>query len=57
MTSDQTSSNPTNANAAKDPSEWVTGEEFDSSLSKAAASQKIDELQQKTGRGQGSTSS
>jgi hypothetical protein len=77
MTSDQTSSNPTNANASKDPSEWVTGEEpmtgpqgsylqtlcqeageeFDPSLSKAAASQKIDELQQKTGRHQGSTSS
>jgi hypothetical protein len=74
MTSDQTSSNPTNANSAKDPSEWVTGEEpmtgpqasylqtlcqdageeFDPILSKAAASQKIDELQQKTGRGQDS---
>ncbi len=27
------------------------GEEFDETLSKAAASQKIDELQQKTGRG------
>lgn len=27
------------------------GEEFDSTLSKAAASKKIDELQEKTGRG------
>ncbi|MBA2438685.1 MAG: DUF3072 domain-containing protein [Acidimicrobiia bacterium] len=27
------------------------GEEFDSSLSKAAASQRIDELQERTGRG------
>jgi K+-transporting ATPase c subunit len=73
MTSDQTSSNPTNANAAEDPSERVTGEEpmtgpqasylqtlcqeageeLDPNLSKAAASQKIDELQQKTGLGQG----
>jgi hypothetical protein len=75
MTSDQTSSNPTNANAAKDPSEWVTGEEamtgprasflqtlcqeageeLDPTLAKAAASQKIDELQQRTGRGQGTS--
>jgi DUF3072 family protein len=73
MTSDQTSSNPTNANVAKDPSDWVTGEEpmtgpqasylqtlcqeageqFDPNLSKATASQKIDELQERTGRGQG----
>jgi Protein of unknown function (DUF3072) len=30
------------------------GEEFDPDLSKAAASQKIDELQQRTGRAQGS---
>ena len=29
------------------------GEEFDGSLSKADASKRIDELQQKTGRGQG----
>ncbi len=57
--------------AAKDPEEWVTGDEpmtaaqasyletlsreagepFDDTLSKAAASERIDELQQKTGRG------
>lgn len=57
-------------NAAKDPDDWVTGdepmtgaqasylqtlseeagEEFDASLSKAAASKKIDELQDETGR-------
>ncbi len=30
------------------------GEEFDASLSKADASKRIDELQRKTGRGQGS---
>ena len=30
------------------------GEEFDPGLSKAAASRRIDELQQRTGRGQGS---
>ena len=30
------------------------GEEFDGSLSKADASKRIDELQRKTGRGQGS---
>jgi hypothetical protein len=60
--------------AAKDPEDWVTGdepmtaaqasyletlsreagEEFDSSLTKAAASERIDELQARTGRGQGS---
>ena len=59
------------SNVAKDPGDWVTGEEpmtgaqasylktlaeqagesFDPGLSKAAASQRIDELQQKTGRG------
>ena len=58
-------------NAAKDPDDWVTGdeqmtgaqasylktlseeagEEFDSSLTKAEASKKIDALQQETGRG------
>jgi hypothetical protein len=57
--------------AAKDPDEWVTGdepmtapqasyletlsreagEEVDESLTKADASKKIDELQEKTGRG------
>ena len=30
------------------------GEEFDETLSKAEASKRIDELQQRTGRGQGS---
>jgi hypothetical protein len=58
-------------NAAKDPEDWVTGdeamtgaqasylktlseeagEEFDSELTKAEASKKIDALQQQTGRG------
>ena len=58
-------------NAAKDPEDWVTGdepmtgaqasylktlsqeagEEFDESLNKAQASERIDELQAKTGRG------
>jgi hypothetical protein len=58
-------------NAAKDPDDWITGDEpmtgaqasylqtlneeagekLDSSLSKAEASKKIDELQDKTGRG------
>ena len=57
--------------AAKDPNEWVTGdesmtgpqasylktlareagEEIDESLTKAEASKKIDELQERTGRG------
>ena len=32
------------------------GEEFDLNLSKADASRRIDELQQRTGRGQGSSS-
>jgi hypothetical protein len=31
-----------------------TGKEFDGTLTKAAASKKIDELQMKTGRGKGS---
>ncbi|HEX8584876.1 MAG TPA: DUF3072 domain-containing protein [Allosphingosinicella sp.] len=59
------------ANAQKDPSDWVTGgeamtgpqasylktlareagEEFDPELTKAEASEKIDELQEETGRG------
>jgi hypothetical protein len=58
-------------NAAKDPDDWVSGdeamtgaqasylqtlseeagEEFDASLSKADASKRIDELRDKTGRG------
>ena len=58
-------------NAAKDPEEWVTGDErmtgaqasylktlsqeagveFDPELSKAEASERIDELQERTGRG------
>ena len=58
-------------NAAKDPDDWVTGdepmtgaqasylktlseeagEEFDPSISKADASKRIDELQDRTGRG------
>ena len=58
-------------NAAKDPDDWVTGDEtmtgaqasylktlseeageaFDSALTKAEASKKIDELQEQTGRG------
>jgi hypothetical protein len=62
--------------AAKDPEDWVTGDEpmtaaqasyletlsreagedFDSSLTKAAASERIDELQSRTGRGQGAGS-
>lgn len=59
------------SNVAKDPDDWVTGdepmtgaqksyletltgeagEELDPSLTKAQASKKIDELQQRTGRG------
>ena len=62
---------PNQETAAKDPDEWVTGDEsmtgpqasylktlcqeagveFDPSLTKAAASKLIDELQQRTGRG------
>ncbi len=62
------------SNAAKDPGQWVTGDEamtgaqasylqtlseeagepFDGSLSKADASKRIDELQDKTGRGHSS---
>jgi hypothetical protein len=58
-------------NAAKDPDDWVTGDEtmtgaqasylktlseeageaFDDGLTKAEASKKIDELQDRTGRG------
>lgn len=59
------------SNAAKDPDQWVTGEErmtgaqasylqtlseeageeFDPNLSKADASKRIDDLQDRTGRG------
>ena len=59
------------SNTAKDPDDWVTGEErmtgaqssylktlseeagepFDETLSKADASKRIDELQERTGRG------
>lgn len=66
------STSPGVGNPAKDPSDWVTGdepmtgpqrsyletlsreagEEFDDSLTKAQASQRIDELQGRTGRGQ-----
>ncbi len=68
--SDNPKSHP-EGNAAKDPEDWVTGdeamtgaqasylktlgeeagEEFDPSLSKAEASKRIDELQERTGRG------
>jgi len=63
--------NPIGDNTAKDPDEWVTGDEamtgaqasylrtlsqeaneaFDETLTKAEASKRIDELQEKTGRG------
>ena len=63
----------TDTSAAKDPDDWVTGDEpmtgaqasylrtlcqeagedFDESLTKADASRRIDELQGRTGRGQG----
>ncbi len=67
--------NDTNTSAAKDPKDWVTGDEEvtgpqasylgtlaqqagedvdPTTLSKAEASQKIDQLKEKTGRGQGS---
>ena len=65
------SDDSTSSNTAKDPDEWVTGDEpmtgaqasylktlsdeagepFDESLSKADASKRIDELQERTGRG------
>jgi Protein of unknown function (DUF3072) len=46
-------------NTEKDPAEWVTGDEkmtgaqasYLQTLSKADASRRIDELQEKTGRG------
>lgn len=71
---EQPQENPKNhptGNAAKDPDDWVTGDQqmtgaqasylktlseeageaFDPNLSKADASRRIDELQQRTGRG------
>ena len=65
------SDTPGQGSPAKDPDDWVTGDEpmtgpqasyletlcreadeaFDPSLTKAAASERIDALQQKTGRG------
>ena len=68
-----TDQSPIGDNTAKDPDEWVTGDEamtgaqasylrtlsqeanepFDENLTKAEASKRIDELQGKTGRGQG----
>ena len=68
MSEDQQQPTP---NPAKDPEDWVTGdepmtapqasylqtlaqeagEEFDDSLTKAQASERIDALQEKTGRG------
>ncbi len=74
MSDEATNANPNpnpNPNPAKDPDEWVTGdepmtgpqesylstlaqeagEEVDGDLSKAEASKKIDELQERTGRG------
>ena len=67
---DNPKANPA-GNAAKDPDDWVTGDEqmtgaqasylktlseeagaeFDEGLTKAEASKRIDELQEKTGRG------
>ncbi len=66
-----TDQSPIGDNTAKDPDEWVTGDEdmtgaqasylrtlsqeanepFDEGLTKADASKRIDELQEKTGRG------
>jgi len=66
-----TSESPIGDNTAKDPDEWVTGDEamtgaqasylrtlsqeanepFDEGLTKAEASKRIDQLQEKTGRG------
>jgi hypothetical protein len=71
MSDDQNPKAEPQGNAAKDPDDWVTGdetmtgaqasylktlseeagEEFDDSLTKAEASKKIDELQDRTGRG------
>jgi len=66
-----TEQSPIGDNTAKDPDEWVTGDEamtgaqasylrtlcqeanepFDEAMTKAEASKRIDELQNKTGRG------
>ena len=71
--SDNVTPNPVTTNPAKDPDEWVTGdepmtgpqesylstlaqeagEEVPDGLTKAEASKRIDELQDRTGRGQG----
>jgi hypothetical protein len=71
MTDKRTQQDAENSNMAKDPDEWVTGDEpmmgaqrsylktlseeaheaFDENLTKAEASKRIEELQQKTGRG------
>jgi hypothetical protein len=71
MTDKRTQQEAENSNMAKDPDEWVTGDEpmtgaqrsylktlseeahepFDENLTKAEASKRIEELQQKTGRG------
>jgi hypothetical protein len=44
------------SNLEKDPADWKTGDEpnepFDEELTKAEASRRIDELQERTGRGQ-----
>ena len=71
MADKRTQQDAENSNMAKDPDEWVTGDEpmmgaqrsylktlsdeahesFDDNLTKAEASKRIEELQQKTGRG------
>lgn len=71
MTDKRTQAHAAESNMAKDPADWVTGDEpmtgaqrsylktlseeahepFDDTLSKAAASRRIDELQARTGRG------
>jgi Protein of unknown function (DUF3072) len=65
MTDKRTQQEAENSNMAKDPDEWVTGaqrsylktlseeahEPFDENLTKAEAPKRIEELQQKTGRG------
>jgi len=77
MTDKRTQQDAENSNMAKDPAEWVTGDEpmtgaqrsylktlseeahesFDDNLTKAEASKRIEELQQKTGRGAGTEGS
>ena len=68
-----TDQRPLGDNTAKDPDDWVTGDEamtgaqasylrtlsqeanepFEENLTKAEASKRIDELQERTGRGKG----